>query len=198
MTSKKDEKSLIDNSTITFFSGKKEFRSLSNFWEKDVIVSTDINIPNDIREYETGEHCFHGEKYIRLGRLSEDKKRKKELIFYGLTFLKPSKYKTCADAKKKGGKSGLLLLPDELAQWDALSIEVQIDICNYKYNTYDEVRQDLKKSENKLLIHPALRTSEEKVKSRIWEGKAIIKDGQIHILGKNRLGSVWMEIRSLY
>jgi len=198
MTSKKDEKSLIDNSTITFFSGKKEFRSLSNFWEKDVIVSTDINIPNDIREYETGEHCFHGEKYIRLGRLSEDKKRKKELIFYGLTFLKPSKYKTCADAKKKGGKSGLLLLPDELAQWDALSIEVQIDICNYKYNTYDEVRQDLKKSENKILIHPALRTSEEKVKLRIWEGKAIIKDGQIHILGKNRLGSVWMEIRSLY
>ena len=198
MTSKKNEKSLIDNSTITFFSGKKEFRSLSNFWEKDVIVSTDINTTNDIREYETGEHCFHGEKYIRLGRLSEDKKRKKELIFYGLTFVKPSKYKTCADAKKKGGKSGLLLLPDELAKWDEISIEVQIDICEYKYKTYDEVRQDLKKSETKILIHPALRTSEEKVKLCIWEGKAIIKDGHIQILGKNRLGSIWMDVRSLY
>ena len=206
MTSKKE----IDNSTITFFSGKKEFRSLSNFWEKDVIVTTithvntqvnthvSTHVNTDTREYESGEHCFHGEKYIRLGRLSEDKKRKKELIFYGLTFLKPSKYKTCADAKKKGGKSGLLLLPDELALWDSLSIEVQIDICEYKYKTYEEVREDLKKSENKILIHPALRTSEEKVKSRIWEGKAIIKDGHIHILGKNRLGSIWMEVRSLY
>ena len=126
MTSKKE----IDNSTITFFSGKKEFRSLSNFWEKDVIVTTHVSthVNTDTREYESGEHCFHGEKYIRLGRLSED----------------------------------------------------------------------LKKSKNKILIHPALRTSEEKVKSRIWEGKAIIKDGHIHILGKNRLGSIWMEVRSLY
>lgn len=189
---------LIDKSVITFFSKKREFISLSNFWEKDVIIDGSDDLKKGIREYESGEHCFHGEKYIRLGRLSEDKKRKKELVFYGLTFIKPSKYKTCADAKKKGGKSGLLLLPEELKLWDEISIEVQIDICTYKYNTYEEVREDLKNSGNKILIHPALRTSEEKVKSCIWEGKAIIKDGAIHILGKNRLGSIWMDVRSLY
>ena len=189
---------LIDKSVITFFSGKREFRSLSNFWEKDVIIDGSDELKKDIREYESGEHCFHGEKYIRLGRLSEDKKRKKELIFYGLTFLKPSKYKTCSDAKKKGGKSGLLLLPEELQIWDQISIEVQIDICVYKYNNYEEVREDLKKSDNKIVIHTASRTSEEKIKLRIWEGKAIIKDGEIHILGKNRLGSIWMDVRSLY
>jgi predicted NAD-dependent protein-ADP-ribosyltransferase YbiA (DUF1768 family) len=179
----------LDN-VITFFSGKKEFRSLSNFWEKDVHINNN--------EYETGEHCFHGEKYIRLGRLSEDKKRKKELVFYGLKFIKPSKYKTGNDAKKMGGKKGLLLTPEELKLWDELSIEVQIEICAYKFNTYEEVRQDLVKSDNKILIHPALRTSEEKVKTRIWEGKAIMKDRQIHILGKNRLGNIWMDIKDIY
>ena len=178
------------NEVITFFSGKKEFRSLSNFWEKDVIINNN--------EYETGEHCFHGEKYIRLGRLSEDKKRKKELVFYGLKFIKPSKYKTCNEAKQMGGKKGLLLTPEELNIWDKISIEVQIEICAYKFNTYEEVREDLIKSGNKILIHPALRTSEENVKKRIWEGKAIIKDRQIQILGKNRLGNIWMDVRDIY
>ena len=187
------DKKLLEESVVTFFSGKHDFRSLSNFWEKDVIIDND-----DKREYETGEHCFHGEKYIRLGRLSEDKTRKKELIFYGLKFLKPSKYKTCNEAKKIGEKSGLLLTSSELTLWDSLSIDVQIDICSYKYKTYEEVRQDILKSGQKLLVHPALRTSEENVKKKIWEGKAIIKDGAIHILGKNRLGNIWMDVRAVY
>ena len=28
----------IDNFIVTFFSGKKEYRSLSNFWENDIII----------------------------------------------------------------------------------------------------------------------------------------------------------------
>jgi len=188
------EKAIIDKEVVTFFSTKKDYRSLSNFWEKEVIISD----KKDKREYDTGEHCFHGEKYIRIGRLTEDKARKQELVFYGLSFVKPSKYKTCNDAKKKGGKSGLMLTKEEIELWYYISIQVQIDICMYKYETYPEVKTDILNSKDKILVHPALRTSEENVKSKIWEGKAIIKDGAIHILGKNRLGNIWMEVRDYY
>ena len=193
MTQSTDKK-LIDSSVITFFSGKKEFRSLSNFWEYPVIVGD----KKDKREYESGEHCFHGEKYIRVGRLSQDPIRKKELIRYGLTFIKPSKYKTTADAKKKGGKSGLMLTSEELDNWSILSIHVQYDISKYKFDTYPEVKDDLINSKDKILVHPALRMNEEKVASRTWEGKAIVKEGVIEIIGKNMLGYTWMEIRTVY
>ena len=61
---------------ITFFDKKKEYRCLSNFWEGLVrIVDGD-----EVREYGSGELAFHGEKYMRLGKLSEDENRKiKEL-----------------------------------------------------------------------------------------------------------------------
>ena len=61
--------------------------------------------------------------------------------------------------------------------------------------TYDEVKEDIKNSGTKLLIHPALRTSEEKLVKRTWEGKAIIKDGKVEVIGNNRLGNIWMELR---
>ena len=188
------DKKLIDSSVITFFSGKTEFRSLSNFWEHPVIVGD----KKDKREYETGEHCFHGEKYIRIGRISQDPNRKRELIRYGLTFIKPSKYKTTADAKKKGGKSGLMLTSTELEDWAILSIHVQYDISKYKFDTYEEVKEDLKRSKDKILVHPALRMNEEKVSKRTWEGKAIVKEGKIEIIGKNMLGYTWMEIRNIF
>ena len=188
----KKDKLKIDSEVITFFSGKKEFRSLSNFWENTVIVGN----KKDKREYETGEHCFHGEKYIRIGRICKDLKRRRELIMYGLTFVKPSKYKTAVEAKKKGGKNGLLLTSAELEDWSILCIYVQYDISKYKMDTYEEVKEDLIKSKDKILVHPALRTSEEKLAKRTWEGKAILKDGEIEIIGKNMLGNTWMEVRS--
>lgn len=182
---------MSESDIINFFSGKKEYRSLSNFWEKDVIIGNE----KDKRIYESGEHCFHGEKYIRIGRLCENKERKKKLIMYGLNFIKPSKYKTCAEAKKNGGKSGLLLIDSELKDWDIISFEVQYYISKYKLEKYDEVKEDIKNSGTKLLIHPALRTSEEKLVKRTWEGKAIIKDGKVEVIGNNRLGNIWMELR---
>jgi hypothetical protein len=52
------------------------------------------------------------------------------------------------------------------------------------------------KSGTKILIHPALRCSLEKLeKTRIWEGKGIVKDGKIVVLGRNLLGNIWMEYR---
>lgn len=100
-----------------------------------------------------------------------------------------------ATAKKMGGKKGLLLNSSELKFWDSISIYVQYEICKYKIENYSEVRNDLIKSGNKKLIHPALRCSQEKLENRIWEGKAIIVDGEV---GKNTLGNIWIDLRSLY
>ena len=172
---------------INFFSGKKDFRSLSNFWENEVVV--------DGRTYESGEHCFHGEKYIRLSEHCHED-RKNLLWEYGQTFLKPSPYKTCSVAKRMGGKKGLALNPDELDRWLEISMDVQRSICIWKRDNYEEVREDLRKSGTNHLVHPALRCSPEKLKDRIWEGKGAVVDGQIVVLGQNRLGNLWMELRS--
>ena len=186
------EQNILSSGVINFFSGKKEYRSLSNFWENDIII-----IDGDKKRiYESGEHCFHGEKYIRIGEVCEDETRKKALLDYGSTFMKPSSYKTGAIAKKMGGKKGLLLDSIELKLWTSISVDVQNRICSWKVYNYEEVRKDLLKSGNKILIHPAMRCSQEKLEnSRIWEGKGVVVDGKIVILGKNLLGNIWMEYR---
>jgi predicted NAD-dependent protein-ADP-ribosyltransferase YbiA (DUF1768 family) len=182
---------MLQNGVVNFFSGKKDYRSLSNFWEGDIVIANeDTN-----RTYESGEHCFHGEKYIRLGELCEDESRKKVLLDYGVTFTKPSQYKTGAVAKKMGGKKGLILNSTELKLWTSISIDVQHSICRWKVENYEEVRADLVKSGTKILIHPAMRCSEEKLEFRLWEGKGIVKDGKIVVLGKNLLGNIWMMYR---
>jgi predicted NAD-dependent protein-ADP-ribosyltransferase YbiA (DUF1768 family) len=181
-------KDILNNGCVNFFSGKKEYRSLSNFWEKEVVIYT--------RVYESGEHCFHGEKYIRLGELCEDIDRKGILLDYGNTFVKPSLYTTGAMVKKMGGKKGLLLNSFELKLWTTISVVVQHEICKWKIDNYEEVREDLLKSGDKILIHPAMRCSLEKLENgRLWEGKGIVVDGKISVVGKNLLGSIWMEYR---
>ena len=175
----------MDN-VINFFSRKQEFRSLSNFWEGDVQVQG--------RLYESGEHCFHGEKYYRLADLSTNLLRKALLLDYSQLFMKPS-YKTAADAKMFGSAKGLRLTSEELAQWSSISVEVQKEICKQKFQTYKEVRDDLVRSGQKILVHPAMRCSH--IESRVWEGKASLKDGQLVVLGRNMLGKIWMELRSL-
>lgn len=178
----------MDN-VINFFSRKQEFRSLSNFWEGDIQIAS--------RLYESGEHCFHGEKYYRLADLSTNLLRKALLLDYSQLFMKPS-YKSAADAKTLGSAKGLRLTSEELAQWSSISLEVQKEICRWKLDNYKEVRDDLLKSGTKILIHPALRSSETDLERRIWEGKAtVLPDGKLVVLGQNMLGKIWMELRSL-
>ena len=172
---------------ITFFDKKKEYRPLSNFWESKIVVNG--------REYESGELCFHGEKYTRLGESEKEEKRKKELLEYGKRFQIYGDIKTNKEAKQKGGKNGLCLNKEELRLWDELSIDVQFDICLYKFKYYEEVRKWLLKSEDSVLIHPAMRCNNEKMKQRKWEGR-ILENG--NILGENRLGSIWMKIRDIW
>lgn len=182
---------MLEKSIINFFYKKEEFRSLSNFYE------TDIVIVDGAREYESGEHCFHGEKYIRLSNICDDISRKNILLEYGKKFMKGSTFKG-AEVKRMGGKKGLVLKPEELTMWNNISLDVQRKICRYKLENVEEVRNDLLKSGYKILIHPALRCSEEKVKDKFWEGKGIITNDEVKIIGKNMLGNIWMEIRDEY
>jgi predicted NAD-dependent protein-ADP-ribosyltransferase YbiA (DUF1768 family) len=185
------DKKILEGGVINFFNAKTEYRSLSNFWENDVIIVDN----GEIREYESGEHCFHGEKYIRLGKFSNNKTRKNALLEYGKKFIKPCIYKKGAEVKKLGGTKGLLLNNDELELWNNESMAVQKEICRYKWEHVEEVRSDLVKSKGKLLVHPAMRCSEEKIKKKFWEGKGVIMNDEIVILGKNQLGNLWMELR---
>jgi hypothetical protein len=97
--------------------------------------------------------------------------------------------------KSKGGKKGLLLSIEELKYWDRMSDIIQWKICEYKYENDDRVREVLCNSRGRLLLHPALRVSLEKVKMRKWEGRVIEEDDEIVVYGGNKLGWIWMEIR---
>ena len=169
--------------TINFFFKKEEYKCLSNFWECRVVVGT--------REYHSGELCFHGEKFIRIGELCPDETRKAALLAYGSKFLKGP---ISGNIAKKMGRS-FILTPAELDLWTKISIEVQVEICKYKYDNYEIVREDLCKSRGNILIHPAMRCSAEKVKERLWEGRAIVVDGKLEIIGYNMLGNIWMKLR---
>lgn len=171
-------------SIITFSSRKAEFRSLSNFWENPVVVSGIT--------YPTGEHAFHGEKYRRLGEVVEDPVRKLQLYEYAQKFTTISKP---ADAKRMGGKRGLYLNDGEIELWNKLSVDVQIEICKFKLYNYPEVQNDLKKSGNAILLHPAMRMNAQKASQRFWEGAAVTVDGTTTIVGQNMLGKLWMNLR---
>ena len=151
----------------------------------------------DVYQYSSGEHAFHGEKYRRLAKQSKDSARTAELLDYSKQFLRCNDGGMSAlDAKRKGGKGGLRLTEPELKLWDKLSLEVQREISTWKVNSIPTVRQDLLNTGNRILVHSAMRTSEKEMGKKYWEGKAIVNDkGDIEVLGGNWLGKIWMEVR---
>ena len=56
---------------FTFFGKKKEGRELSNFYKGRVTV--------DGRHYSSGEHAFHGSKYIEISKVLSKRNKKKFL-----------------------------------------------------------------------------------------------------------------------
>jgi predicted NAD-dependent protein-ADP-ribosyltransferase YbiA (DUF1768 family) len=184
-----------EQQVITFFSKKEEYQTLSNFWEAEVWIE-DVN---ETRKYATGEHCFHGEKFIRLGELVTDAERAAMLTAHGRLFVRDAvkPLATALDAKRRGGKGrlGFILTKDELDIWYEISTAVQLKICEYKMKHYQEVCDDLRMSGDKILVHPALRVREDDLERCIWEGRATKVNGKIVILGQNRLGNIWMQCR---
>jgi predicted NAD-dependent protein-ADP-ribosyltransferase YbiA (DUF1768 family) len=181
------EKKLLDSKVATFRDGKSEFRSLSNFWEGDVVL--------DGRVYPTGEHAFHGEKFWRLGQESEDKARGEALQRYATKFRKENAGETKgAQAKSMGRKE--TLTPAELKRWSEISPGVQEEISRYKLATYKQVQKDLRDTGDKMLVHPAMRVGASQMDSRVWEGRADLDaEGNVVVQGQNMLGVIWTKLR---
>ena len=181
---------------VTFCSKKKEYECLSNFWEcKIVIVDREEGVE---RVYNSGELCFHGEKFIRLSKICKDEDRKEKLYKYGMRFVDGGDILSSRDAKSKGGKgkNGFRLNGEELGEWASISEEVQYEICKYKINNYKEVEEFLENNRGYLFIHSIGRIGIEKMKERIWEGKFVEKeDGSFEVVGGNKLGYMWMKFR---
>jgi predicted NAD-dependent protein-ADP-ribosyltransferase YbiA (DUF1768 family) len=182
---------LLKDRVATFVFKKTEFQSLSNFWPCLVTILEGENV----YQYSSGEHAFHGEKYRRLAKHST---RTAELLDYSKQFLRCNDGGMSAlDAKRKGGKSGFKLTEAELKLWDKLSLDVQREISMWKVNNIPQVRQDLLNTGNRILVHSAMRTSEKEMAKKYWEGKAIVNEhGEIVVLGGNWLGKIWMETRA--
>ena len=172
---------------INFHSGKKEYRSLCNFYENHIFL--------DGIKFDSGEHAFHFMKYKLLSEDCEDYLRSNILREYSDIFSSPSILVKENDIKKAGGKKGLKLSDDEIMKWDEISTDIQEDICRYKLLNDLNVREDLKKSDNKILVYYALRCSTPNVQSKFWKGKCIIINEEIIIIGGNKLGKIWMKIR---
>ena len=125
---------LLNKEVMNFFYKKEEGKSLSNFWE--CIIK--IKDKNKTREYDNGECCFHGEKFIVISKLCKDEKRKKDLLEYGRKFLSGFCVSDGNLVKKLGRK--FVLNKEELDLWNRLSIDVQIQICKYKFENYEKVK----------------------------------------------------------
>ncbi len=171
---------------FNFFGRKIEGRELSNFWEGMVEV--------DGRVYGSGEGACHGSKYIEVSKVNEGE-RKSILEESGRKFEIGEEFGSMSggDLKKKGGKKGKELNEDEIGVWNRMGVVVQEKICRYKYENNEVVKEVLESSRNKILIHPAMRCNDEKVRSRLWEGRVV--DGVM--LGGNMLGNIWMKIRDV-
>ena len=176
---------------FNFFSKKKEGRELSNFYDGQVVL--------DERIYGSGEAAFHGSKYMKVGETTNDLNRKRQLYEYAKKFELGQEFSCLPEneIKKRGGKGryGMKLGVNEIKKWEEVCLDVQREICKYKYENDEVVRQVLNSTIGKVLIHPAMRCSREKVKNRLWEGKGEICDGKLVVLGGNMLGNIWMEIR---
>ena len=180
----------IDRMEVFNFFGKKtEGRELSNLWEGLVEV--------DGRVYGSGEGAFHGSKYIEVGKVNEGE-RKSLLEDYGRKFEIGGEFGGLNgnELKKKGGKNGMRLKEDELCVWNRVGVLVQENICRYKFENYVRVREVLESSRGKVLVHPAMRWNDEKVESKGWEGRGKLVDGEVVVLGGNKLGLIWMQLRA--
>jgi predicted NAD-dependent protein-ADP-ribosyltransferase YbiA (DUF1768 family) len=181
------------NKIFHFFSGKKDGMELSNF-HRSLIEIEDEDV---IRAYTSGENAFHGMKYIEISKDIAGMNRKKELYDYGIKFEMAGEYGSLSGGatKKKGGKKGMLLTPNELHIWSNTGGEIQRKICRYKYEHVEGVRECLERNKDNILIHPALRVSLDKMKFCVWEGRGVVENGEFKVLGGNLLGKIWMEMR---
>lgn len=153
----------MNNNIIDFFYEKEEYPRLHNFWECQLVL---VDEEGNMREYSSGEHYLHGEKFIRIGKECKEMNRQKELIEYGNRFTIDGPYDKFISSHVKKMRKGLPLYKEELELWNKLTQIVQQEICNYKFYNYEEIRNDLEKTK-----------------------------GKIETINRNLLSNIWMKIR---
>ena len=180
-----------ENKIVLFCSKIKNGSELSNFSELSLTYHCDFIDDKDTLYrtiyYKSGEHAFHGQKYINIALKCKDENRKKELFEYAKKFAGNNpEFITPLDAKKGGGRKGKCLKNDEIDHWNSISENVQRNICLNKIFEHKSVRDFLKNNKDKYFLHYDFRAKEQ----TIWGGK-INKDGVI--IGQNKLGKIWIE-----
>lgn len=206
------DRDVLKRNVVNIFTDKNSM-TLHNHWKCDVIVySNSYNEDSEDGEmeeriYESGEHCFHGEKYFRLSNICLDDVRRVQLYNYSKKFLKGTK-KSIGEISKMAGKNGFRLTNKEIKMWNIIGIRVQQEICRYKINNYRQVRLELtilKQNHNhKKLIYMNWNKTikkingkfEIKLENKILEGNGVVlESGEVFIEGKNTLGKIWMDYR---
>lgn len=191
----------VKSATETFSSRKTHMGELSNFYNTNVVV--DHGSVGGVRVYISGEAAFHGSKFRSAATAHQSgSARGAELRAHARKFEIDGGFEelSAAQLKSKGGKTkknGFELDERERAAWSAKCIDVQRQICQYKFDNDEAVRACLISSVQKILVHSAYRTGLAKIRECFWEGKAVLKeDGiKVEVLGRNELGKIWMEIR---
>lgn len=171
---------IVEEDYIMFWSGKKQFSELSNFYQHPITI-------ND-RTYKGGEQAFHGEKFTVIAEFEKDKQVKNDLLEHA------EKFRSITDpgvAKTTGrkGKIGYTLTPEQIKIWNSRAAEVQIAICLDKLKD-PAVFEALKKSGTKDLYHYSSRAKPGEIWG--WEKNKVTGEE----IGANKLGKIWMAIRS--
>ena len=162
------------------------FMCCSNFWPCEVVL-------DGLGSYSSGEHAFHGAKLKILAEHAfeaGDSRRGDELTAHAVKFeVGAGQLRSPLDAKRAGGKRGLLLEASELQVWNRRSEEVQLEICRYKLCHHAEVQGVLKASGSRMLLHQENRAQQ----STPWGGRIDKVTGRL--IGQNKLGKVWQRLR---
>ena len=172
---------MSEQNYLKFFSKSREGKVLSNFAPIEVEI-------NRVK-YKTGEHAFHGEKYRNLAEMYDHTDKRYQVLKKYSKKFRGETFETPGEAKKGGGKQGMMLNPDEIEEWNVLSYDIQRKISEYKFENNEEVRKVIEESDDRYLLHQENRARP----TNIWGGKVCKKTGEI--IGKNKLGEIWMEIR---
>lgn len=166
---------------IKFYSKSKNFTELSNFY----LQSFEL----DKNSFISGEHAFHYFKYKLMSVHSTDTRRQNELEMYSRKFVGLDPYfKSPLDAKKAGGKNGKALNDIEIIEWNTVSSNVQHNICKARVASSEDLSSILTHTSNQYLLH-----QENRGKSPIWGGRIDKITGEL--IGKNKLGKIWMKVR---
>lgn len=189
---------------MTFYSKSANVhaRLLSNFSTNAICIDFSCLCGEhmDIATYPSGEHAFHGGKFkIISAQPGVCGARQAELLEYSRLFegnkLKDCHFKSSADAKKAGGKSGIRLTEGELRNWDAQSILLQEQICREKLKD-PATLQFLLSTEDQYLVHFERATGWPRYGAMVLAAEnSAYNDGLRWMKGDNLLGEMWMKLR---